>query len=212
MRVPRHRPRGRGRLPGQCERRGRPFARRYRPRAHPDRNLGRPHRRAQLPHDRGRRRLGAVHPHDREHPVGKSQNRPHHGALGPGSSAQTACPAAGGDMISRVQCPLRGQRSCPLRDRPPILDYGERNPNDWGAGSALFDAKGSFFDEIGIFLVRKCKKTGSWANESTVFARASGCNGRFWAMIRYPFGAGLRRSAGGARVRGGRARRLITDR
>jgi hypothetical protein len=40
------------------------------------------------------------------------------------------------------------------------LDYGERNPNDWGAGSALFDAKGSFFDEIGIFWSENAKKPG----------------------------------------------------
>ena len=68
----------------------------------------------------------------------------------------------------------------------------------------LLEAEGSFFDEIVGFSVRKCKKTGLKANESTVFARAGSCNGRFWAMIVHPFGAGLRRSAGGARVRGGR--------
>src|ERR1700690_4207192 len=112
-------------------------------------------------------------------------------------------------MISRVRLPLRRQPGCPFRGRSPLLDYGKRNPNDWGVGSALLAAEGAFFDEIGGFRSENAKKPGLGANESTVFARAGDCNGRFWAMIVHPFGAGLRRSAGGARVRGGRARRLI---
>jgi hypothetical protein len=66
--------------------------------------------------------------------------------------------------------------------------------------------------KLGVF-GPKMQKTGSWGNESTVFARAGGCNGRFWAMIVQPvwgrFAPVSRRRAGPG---GARAGRLITDR
>ena len=66
-------------------------------------------------------------------------------------------------------------------------------------------AKGVDFYGVGGFSFENGRKSWDMVNESTDFVRAGGCNGRFWAMIMDPLGAGLRRSAGGARVRGGRA-------
>jgi hypothetical protein len=63
-------------------------------------------------------------------------------------------------------------------------------------------AKEGDLHETGRFSSENGTKSRVLANESTDFVRAGGCNGRFWAMIMNPFGPGLRRSAGGARVRG----------
>ena len=57
-----------------------------------------PDDRPELPYHRGRKRFRPIHLDDREHPVGKPEDRPDHGAVGAGGAAQAACAAAGWDL------------------------------------------------------------------------------------------------------------------
>ncbi len=71
---------------------------RHRSRPHHDRDMGRSRSDPKLPFHRGRFGFSPLFVLDRKHPVGKSQDRPDHGALRHRGAAQAQCSAAGGDV------------------------------------------------------------------------------------------------------------------
>jgi len=77
-------------------------ARGHRPGSHDHRNLGRSVGDAQLPSDQGRFRLGLVHDGNREHPVGKPEDGPHHRALGDRGATQAHLTAAGRNVSAHA--------------------------------------------------------------------------------------------------------------
>ena len=77
------------------------------PDQHHDRHLGRSGGDAELPRHRGRFRQRALHAVDREHPVGKSEDRQERRAVGDRDAAQDACAARGRDLESSFSRRLR---------------------------------------------------------------------------------------------------------
>ena len=63
-----------------------------------------------------------------------------------------------------------------------------------------------FFQQRWLFRSETAKKSRNWANEFTVLAARRRLQGRFMGYDHSPFATGFARSAGGARIPGGRPR------